>query len=212
MKIGSASKGARLGILGGTFNPIHRAHLAIAEAAIRHFMLDAVLFVPAHTPPHKGEQSVSTHERMDMLRLALADQHHCSISTIELERQGVSYTVDTIRDLRSLHPEAELFFIIGDDSLVQLHSWKCIHELLDMCRFVTISRPGVDLDLLRKSIHFDEQAVKQLLADRVEACNLDISSTMIRQYVREGRSIQHLVPAQVAAYIREKKLYLDTEG
>ncbi|MFC1467222.1 nicotinate-nucleotide adenylyltransferase [Verrucomicrobiota bacterium] len=209
MNVNSASKGARLGILGGTFNPIHNAHLAIARAATEHFHLDEVLFVPAHTPPHKGEQQVSTEQRMRMLQLALGGHAGFRISTVELERQGVSYTIDTIRALREEDPSRELCFIIGDDSLVQLHSWKSIHELMKLCRFITVSRPGIDVDQLCQNIHFDSQTVQQLLADRTEACNLNISSTMIREYVREGRSIQHLVPTEVAKYIRDNKLYLE---
>lgn len=208
MKNDSASKGARLGILGGTFNPIHNAHLAIARAALSRFMLDQVLFVPAAIPPHKEAQPLPVADRVSMLELALTGQSDFSVSALELDRAGISYTVDTVRALRERHAEAELFFIIGDDSLVQLHSWKSIGELMGMCRFLTVSRPGVDVEQLRRNIHFEPQTVQQLLADRIEACNLDISSTMIREYVRKGGNIQHLVPADVAKYIRDNKLYL----
>lgn len=203
-----AMKGACLGILGGTFNPIHSAHLAIAEAALAHFELDRVLFVPARVPPHKGEQQVSVTARAEMLKLALMDRPEFNFSSVELDRSGVSYTVDTLRALREIYPAAKLFFVIGDDSLLQLHSWRSIGELMEMCSFITISRPGADVGQLRNHIHFDEQTTEQLLANRIEACNLPLSSTMIREYVREGRSIDHLVPAKVAEYIEQKKLYL----
>jgi nicotinate-nucleotide adenylyltransferase len=208
MNNGSKLKGARLGILGGTFNPIHNAHLEIARAAKDHFKLDRVLFIPAHLPPHKEVPDLSAMQRVEMLQFALKGCEGLELSTAELDRKGVSYTVDTVRRLRADYPDSPLYFIIGDDSLVQLHQWKSVGELMELCDFITVSRPGVDLDALRRSIHFDWETTQQLLANRIEACNLQISSTSIRELVREGNNIDHLVPAVVAEYIRENKFYI----
>ena len=143
-----------------------------------------------------------------MARLAIRNLPDFEISTFEIDEEKVSYTINTMRAFRKKNPEYELFFIIGDDSLNQLHTWKCIDELLQICRFITISRPDADGNRVDVNPKFSDSINKQLLADRIEACNLEISSTYIRECVRCGKSIKNLVPATVADYIQQNELYL----
>ncbi len=208
MKIQNLHKGARLGILGGTFNPIHNAHIAIAKAAKDSFDLDKVIFVPNYVSPHKTSQVMPSSKRIELLEVALKDLDGFEISTFEIDNERVSFTIETMSAFRDIYKDCELFFIIGDDSLVKLHTWKRIDELLKICRFITISRPPKYFSETCVTPNFSETINKQLLADRVEACNLEISSTEIRECVRRGESIKHLVPAAVDDYIRENGLYL----
>jgi len=139
----------KLGILGGTFNPVHHGHLILAQDALEHFGLDRVLFIPSAQPPHKRSEKLATAEhRLAMLRAAIGDDPCFEVSTIELERQGPSYTIETIKALRATRPEAMLHFIIGTDSLLELHQWYQIGELLGLCEFVTMLRPGFPVEHL----------------------------------------------------------------
>ena len=132
----------KLGILGGTFNPIHNGHLAMAEAARKAHGLDTVLFVPAPRPPHKDQDLAAVEDRLEMVRIAVPGHAGFEVSDIEVARPGISYTVDTLEALQSLHPDAELFFIIGEDSIPELPGWRHTQRILEVARVVAVNRPG----------------------------------------------------------------------
>jgi nicotinate-nucleotide adenylyltransferase len=190
-----------IGVIGGTFDPIHIAHLVIAEAALEELSLRRVVFVPAARPPHKNEGGVTPVEhRLAMARLGIEGNPRLAVSDIEAKRESPSYTIDTIRELRAeLEPGEEIHFIMGADSLVEFITWKDPEELLAACKFAVFPRPGVSMDDADPSI--------RRKATVLHAPELSIASRDIRERVRQGRTIRYLVPAAVEAYIREKKLY-----
>jgi len=197
---------ARLGVIGGTFDPIHIGHLAVAEDVRVRLALDQVLFVPAGQPPHKPDQTILESEhRLRMLELALADNPNFELSRVDIDRPGPCYTVDTLAILLEQRgPGTELFFIMGTDSLSELLSWHDPARLIRLCRIAAVFRPGyvADLDVLEASLPG--------LKDRVimvPAARLDISSSDLRDRVRAGWPIRYLVPAPVEAYIRQHGLY-----
>lgn len=190
-----------IGVMGGTFDPIHMAHLVIADEALEAFGLDRVIFIPSARPPHKSVEAVSPIEdRLEMVRLAIAGDARLEVSDLEARRPMPSYTIETIRELRREFGGREtLYFIMGADSLTQFFTWKDPEHLLSACEFVVVPRPGVAID------EADERIRQK--AHILNAPTLEISSSDIRERVRSGRSIRHLVPPEVSEYIREKKLY-----
>jgi nicotinate-nucleotide adenylyltransferase len=197
-----------IGVLGGTFDPIHRGHIKVAEEARARLDLAEILFVPTAQTPLKEDNPVSAIEhRVQMVSLAIADYPYFKLSTIEIERPGVSYTVDTIAELRNkLGAEEELFFIIGWDSLVQLPRWKEASRLIQMCRLVAVPRPGNSLpDLKSLETVIPGLSRSLIILDKPE---IDISATEIRKRAARGLSIRRLVPTPVAEYIKQHKLYL----
>ncbi len=199
----------RLGILGGTFNPVHLGHLIMAQDALEHFELSRVLLVPCASPPHKSAQDLApASHRLAMLEAVLEGDLHFEASDLELQRGGTSYTVDTLRELAALNPGVELCFIIGSDSLLELHLWKDIEAILGLCRVVTIARPGIDLAGLKGTdLKLPDPWPARLLADIRVGHQVDVSSTDIRYRVAEGMAIRYLVPAGVEMYIAEHSLY-----
>lgn len=201
----------RLGILGGTFDPIHHGHLVAAEEARHQLDLERVLFVPAGSPPHKPLQPITpAGHRLNMVELAIASNRHLAISHVDLDRSGPSYTVDTLDLLRAeWGPDALLFFIGGADLLADILTWHQPQRLIESCELAVVERPGVELDL--------EPLEEQLpgLTARihwVRMPGLDISSRDLRARVREGRPISYLVPRAVEAYILEQGLYHNVKG
>jgi nicotinate-nucleotide adenylyltransferase len=197
----------KIGLLGGTFDPIHMGHLAIAEEVRLKLALDEVLFIPAGQPWLKGERRVAPGEhRLEMLKLAIGPNPHFKISTIELERPSPSYSVDTVSALRDeLGAEVELYFIVGFDALAELPIWKEPSRLLDLCHVVAVRRPGyaeLDWRSLEQSIPGVSSRVVV-----VDVPQVDISSTQIREQVAEGLSIRDLVPEAVERYILKHRLY-----
>jgi len=198
----------KTGVLGGTFDPIHNAHIVVAKEAVSSLDLTEVLFIPTAQTPLKEDLPMSAVEhRVQMVRLAIADNPHFKLSTAEIDRPGTSYTVDTISELRDkLGAENELFFIVGWDSLAQLHRWREPVRIVQMCSLVAVPRPGYslpDLDSLEKDV--PGLSKKLIVLDKPE---IDISSTSIRERVARGLSIDHLVPTPVANYIEQNRLYL----
>lgn len=196
----------RVGVIGGTFDPIHAGHLIMAEQARDQLGLEQVVFVPAGQPPHKVTVRITTaHHRLAMVQLAIADHDDFAFSRIDLDREGPCYSVDTIALLQAAWgPEARIHFLIGEDSLRDLPKWYQPERLLGMCQIVAVQRPGysVDVDTL------DMQLAGA--ADRIQSIAsplIDISSTEIRQRVREKRSIRYLVPEPVRRYIEQHDLY-----
>lgn len=207
-RLGEADSGVHIGIMGGTFDPIHIAHLICAEAAYSQSAFDEVLFIPAGVPSFKqGATCASPNERLAMCELATADNNHFKVSDIEVRREGITYTVDTVCELKGkLGDGARLTFIIGSDAYLTLLQWRCADELCRMVDFAVIVRSGDDAEQVRayaRSLEVDFGTHTTL----VLAPSMDISSHKIREMVKEGRSIRYLVPKAVMDYINEKGLY-----
>ncbi len=205
---------AAVGVMGGTFDPIHYGHLVTAEEARVQFGLDQVLFVPNRYPPHKSLDGVSDPEhRYRMTLLATATNPHFAVSRIEIDRPGPSYTIDTIRQLRQTYAAGELFYITGADAILQIvrGAWERAAELLTLCQFIAASRPGFPIDAhdLRR---FNVTGTLLANIHVMEIPALAISSTDIRRRVAEGRPIRYLVPEPVEVYIHKHGLYLRTGG
>jgi nicotinate-nucleotide adenylyltransferase len=213
----------KTGILGGTFNPIHNAHLRIAEEVRDAFKLDRVMFIPAATPPHKphiGELSFAS--RLEMVRLATGDNPFFTVSDIEGRRGGRSYSIDTLRALNQEYPGDELYFIVGADSFNDISTWRDYAALFSLCNMVCVQRPGSTIKSLAKALPVAmnaefcyDSAAKRLnhssghCVYALDGVLLDISSSHIRNLVRGGRSIRYLVPDAVDRYIKEQRLYID---
>ncbi len=213
----------RTGILGGTFNPIHLAHLRVAEEVRERCALDRIVFIPAADPPHKPiAEEVSFAHRMAMVREAIEDNPAFVASDLEARRAGKSYSVDTLEILRAEAPEDEFFFIIGMDSFRDLASWRDYRRLFALTHLVVASRPGVEMRnpleflpiaLREEFCYLCDKSLKKLRHSSghevifLEEVFLDISSTRIRTLVAQQQSIRYLVPDAVATYIREHGLY-----
>lgn len=198
---------ARLGIMGGTFDPIHHGHLAVAEEARSGFGLERVVFIPNGQPPHKKAYEVSEGEhRYNMCLLATASNPYFTVSRVELERPGPSYTVDTLRSLRGvLGPAVGIYFITGADALLEIMTWREPDAILAEALIVAVHRPGFDLGSIETALGAERAA-------RVRPMpmpGLEISSTDLRRRVAEGRSARYLLPEAVAAYIDKHGLYLE---
>lgn len=198
----------RIGIFGGTFNPVHLGHLIVAQDACDQFELNRILFIPCSIPPHKDTGNLAdTPHRLRMLEACLEGDPHFESSAIEIERGGVSYTIDTVRALRLQEPSAKWFLILGSDSLLELHSWRRVDELLKEVQVVTLTRPGTPLptpDALCLSPPWPER----LIGDVRVGHQVDISSCDIRRRCAEGLSIRYLVHPAVEMYIAEHGLYV----
>ena len=187
-----------MGLLGGAFNPIHIGHLVLAQEAWHKFGLDKVIFIPTHIPPHKDvEDNVSAADRLNMVRLALEGDKRFEISTYELDRKRVSYSIDTIKHFKEkLGPECELFFLTGSDWAKDLSTWKEIDEILELTTFVIATRPGWE----DSSSHKDR-------THHIVIPGVDVSSSIIRERVRSKEPIDYLAPSAVVKYVRNKGLY-----
>jgi nicotinate-nucleotide adenylyltransferase len=199
----------RLGILGGTFNPVHNGHLLMAHTAAAAFGLERVLLVPSSLPPHKElAGGVSAVHRLAMLRLAAAGDPLVTVDTVEIDRGGVSYAIDTVRHLAARDPGCELFFIIGLDSLLELHRWKDVTGFLSLCRVVTVNRPGIlGRPLRNDDLNLPEARSQRLLEDVVSHTMCEASSSEIRERIAKRLPIGYLVPESVERYIRDHALY-----
>lgn len=184
----------RVGLLGGTFDPPHQGHFAIAKAAVHSLHLDEVWFIPTYEPPHKTEASTDSNHRLQMLQLMISEAKNFHIKTLEIERKGKSYTIDTMDELLATYPNIQFYFIIGADQVTSLHKWHRIEELLEKVEFVGVERPGVDWQETIK--------VKKLAVPKV-----DISSTTIRNNLKCGNTVEQFLHPDVYAYIKEHRLY-----
>jgi nicotinate-nucleotide adenylyltransferase len=192
----------RIGLFGGTFNPVHIAHLIIAERARDELHLEKLIFMPCAIPPHKTRQKISSpSHRLDMLKLATRNHSHFEVSDLEISRGKVSFTVDTLQALRSMYScsKEELFLIIGEDNVVEFHSWKNPDKILQLCRIVAVKRPKVNLSEKARVRHPD--------FIYIDAPLMDISSSDIRERVKNNKTITFLVPAAVEEYIVSHQLY-----
>lgn len=198
----------RVGIFGGTFDPIHMGHLIVAETIMDEFHLDKVVFIPAAVPPHKLDKQISpAKHRYMMTMLATCSNPRFQVSDMEMYRQGPSYSRDTLAQLLEEHGrDTEFYFIVGADSVENLHTWNRIDELLTMCHFIGASRPGCMPDMEKIAQRFGPLAEK---IHCLETPELEISSTEIRHRVGQKRTIRYIVPETVEQYIYKEKLYLD---
>ncbi len=203
---------ARGGVLlyGGSFNPIHNGHLIVARAVAEELGVERTILIPSAAPPHKaGSDLASPEHRLAMVHLAIADEPAFEVSDIELRREGPSYTLLTVQAYRQqVGPDVPLYWLIGGDTLPELHSWYHIAELVDLCRIVTAVRPGFetpDFSTLFGCLSLAQ--IQRLRESILSTPRIDISATQIRARVREGKSIRYLVPESVADYIAQEQLY-----
>lgn len=191
----------KVGIMGGAFDPIHLGHLLAAERAREQFDLEEVWFMPSHTPPHKHKSGVSGEQRLQMVKEAIRSNPAFKPLDIELHRGGISYTIDTVRELRRQYPDLELYFIIGADMVNYLPNWEGIEELVQMLHFIGLQRPGSFLELdtlplyIQEAVHLAEMPL------------VDISSSQIRGRIAAGKTIRYMVPDAVYDYMTRSGLY-----
>lgn len=198
----------RVGIMGGTFDPIHYGHLVTAEAARSQFGLDEVVFTPAGNPPHKKDYEVTPAEaRYLMTVLAINDNPFFKVSRMELDRSGYTYTIDTLKQFSEQYGQnAQLFFISGADAVLDILTWKDVGEVLHYCTFIAATRPGYPIEkLAQKLCELEELYGKEVFP--MEVTGLDISSTDIRRRIKEGLSVKYLLPDSVERYIEKNGLY-----
>jgi nicotinate-nucleotide adenylyltransferase len=194
-----SERSKRIGIMGGTFDPVHHGHLVAASEVQSQFELDEVIFVPTGQPWQKSHQTVSPAEdRYLMTVIATASNPRFSVSRVDIDRVGTTYTIDTLRDLRALHTEAQLFFITGADALEQILDWREADELFGLAHFVGVTRPGYAL----QDHHLPSGAVSL-----IEVPAMAISSTACRARVAAGQPVWYLVPDGVVQYISKRGLY-----
>lgn len=185
----------KVGILGGTFDPPHLGHLLIANEVYSELQLDEVWFMPNQEPPHKKQSgSVTNEERLEMLNLAIRDHECFKVEPIELEREGPSYTIDTMKILNERHPDLQFYFIIGADMIEYLPKWHNIDALIKLVQFVGVERP-----------EYSHQTDYPVLY--VDVPSMEVSSSMIRERLKKGRTVRYLLPDPVISYIEEKGLY-----
>lgn len=191
----------RIGIIGGTFDPVHIGHLVAADQVLFYKQLDQVWFMPAFKPPHKLKQPISDYKhRLAMVELAAEQNPNYQVCTIEAEREGPSYTYDTIIELQRLYPEVEFSLVIGADIFTTLTKWYRINELFELVQFIGLER-----------INGEKTIVKDRILERISMVpmpRIEISSSLIRNYIRDGRGLDYLVPESVKEYIKEHQLYV----
>ncbi len=205
------SKAKRIGLMGGTFDPIHQGHLVTAEAVRSRFDLDKVVFVPSGQPPHKAGQIITGKEkRFLMTELATVTNPYFEVSRVEMDRPGASYAIDTVLYFRRLlEPGSEIYFITGADAILEIITWKDVDRLFENCTFIAATRPGYDLSAMERIVR---QQLKPGYLQKIipiEVTAMAISSTDIRRRVAEGRTIKYLLPEPVEYYINKNDLYLD---
>ena len=204
-----------IALFGGSFNPIHHGHLIIARAVAESLGLDRVVLVPSANPPHKSDHGLAdASDRLAMARLAVADEPGLEVDDIEIGRTGPSYSILTVEDYRKqLRDGGDIFWIIGADTLVELHTWYRAREMVDLCRIVTAVRSGYetpDLSVLEPVLTADQ--VARLKEGVIQTPRIDISATDIRRRIAAGLSIRYLVPDSVQDYILKQELYRQSAG
>ncbi len=199
----------KIGLFGGTFDPLHWGHIKLAEEAKNVLSLDKMIFIPSGEPPHKqGRQVTAKHHRLAMAKLG-AKIVGAEVSPWEMEREGRSYSLETVQHFKECYPNDELFFVIGADSFRDLPLWWHYRELMALCQFVVVTRPDVPKESLLSRFAGDEKPPRVFFLDRA---SVDISSTEIRKRLSEGKDIKDLVPPEVLSYIKTKDLYTEDGG
>lgn len=196
----------KIGIMGGTFDPIHYAHLATAEYVREKFNLDKILFIPTGNPPHKAKLRTDKVDRYNMVLLATKNNKYFVTSPMEINREKRTYTVDTLKELHKMYESSEIYFITGADTICDMENWRNVGENFELATFIAASRPGIKESEAKEKI----ENLKKLYGAKiktVDAPSLDISSTYIREKIREKKSIKYLTPEDVQIYINEKNIY-----
>jgi nicotinate-nucleotide adenylyltransferase len=193
----------RIGLFGGTFNPIHCGHVKAAESVQNIFSFDRILFIPSYLPPHKESVDVaSAAHRLKMVELALASFDRFFPSSVEIDARGTSYSILTLNKIKEMFPQTEAFFLLGIDAFLEIETWKDYEDVLEQCSFVVMSRPGFRLSEA-KDILTEKYKIYLLSIN-----TLDISSSEVRERIRKNQPIEGLVPENVENYIKERRLYL----
>ena len=199
----------RIGLLGGTFDPIHMGHLLLATHSYDELGLDRVMFIPARLPPHKGKPTVGAEDRLAMVRLAVGDDERFLVCDCELARAEPSYTIDTVRQLKdSLGGDSELLWLIGSDMVADLPDWHKVGELVKLIEIIVVGRAGQaepDYSALAPALTVEQ--IDRLKARAINLPLIDISSTGIRERLRRTKSVRYLVPSSVQQYITDHQLY-----
>ena len=205
-------KRKKVGIMGGTFDPIHIGHLILGETAYNQFQLDKILFMPAGNPPHKRERSqcATNEQRTEMVRLAIASNPHFSLSLEEMNQDGFTYTYRTLERLKEQNPDTDYYFILGADSLYDFEKWREPERILKACTVLVGTRNHTSCQRLDGVIALLEEKYQGRI-EKLESLNIDISSKMIRSWIESGRSLAYYVPEQVISYIRENNIYKDCD-
>lgn len=211
----------RLGLLGGTFDPVHFGHLRFAEESLELFSLDGVIFMPVGIPPHKQASRITAaQKRLKMVELAIQGNPRLCISDLEIRKPWMSYSVETIKEIKEeFGPGLELYFLVGCDAFEDIGCWKDYQELLSLCNFVVAARAGqslsLPLEIASAFCYHDKGCYRHLsgtLLYYAEITALDISSTKIREAVRQGKSIRYLLPTDVEDFIKREDLYTSCQG
>lgn len=193
----------KIGLFGGTFNPIHNAHLKVSETALEQFGLEKIIFIPSKIPPHKRDRDLPEPElRYEMVELAIKEEPRFEISSIEINREGPSYTIDTINQMKEKYDD--LAFIVGADNLLQIQTWKKPEKLLSSCPFLIAPRRGYSEEDFKKGFFKDKDLIF------LEMEEIKISSTKIRKMYQKGLNIDNFVPCSVKRFIEERDIYKPT--
>lgn len=219
----SSKKKKKIGLFGGTFNPVHLGHLKAAEVVQRKFLLDKILFIPSYIPPHKESSEVASPlDRLSMVELAVASYPRFVPSSIEIEAKERSYSIITLGKIKKIFPDAWIFFILGIDAFLEIDTWRDYKKVMEQCHFIVISRPGYCLDDVRRILDwkyvdsmYELSQYEEIKEDKLNLFKifllsidaLDISSTDLRKRVKSRDSIRGLVSKAVGAYIEKYKLY-----
>ena len=195
----------KVGIMGGTFNPIHIGHLIMAQEVYDKFKMDKILFIPDSDPPHKNKGVADTKDRFNMVKTAISGNSAFEISDIETKREGKTYTYDTLIQLKEMYEDVEFYFIIGFDTLVTLNTWRNSKDVFKLCKFVVANRMN-NLEDMEREIRKKEELYNADIYS-VNIPDVNISSTEIRRRVRYGETIKYIVPDGVRKYIMENGLY-----
>lgn len=201
----------KIGIMGGTFDPIHYGHLMLAQNALETYELDEIMFVPSGTPWLKDSTKVlSKNKRVHMTGIAIEDNTNFALSTIEIDREGNSYSYETVEELKKQQPDTEFYFILGADSLLEIEKWKYPDRLMSECVLLAAVRDDCDIDGLQKQISYLEEKYKADIRI-LPAKRVDISSTDIRSRIADGKSVRYMLPDQVIQFIEKNHLYTESE-
>jgi len=214
----------RIGLFGGTFNPVHLGHLTAVDIVQKRFSLDKVLFIPSYIPPHKESDDIASPvHRLRMIELAIASFPRFIPSSLEIEAKEKSYSIITLNKIRKIYPRTLIFFILGIDAFLEIETWKDYKLVLQKCFFIVMSRPNYDLEGAKSTLseNFSNSICRlseseQIGEDKLSSFKiflmpikaLDIASTEVREKVRKGNSVTDLIPEEVNAYIKENKLYM----
>ena len=202
------SRRKKKGIMGGTFDPIHIGHLILGENTCLQFGLDSVLFMPCGNPPHKQDREgrATTQQRIEMVRLAIADNPHFELSLVETHDQGYSYTKETLKKLTTEHPDTDYYFIMGADSLFHFEHWRGPEEICRLATLVVAVRNHLPAKKLDQQIAYIREKFHARI-EKLDTPNIDISSETIRQWIQEGKSLRYYVRDNVISYIEQEHLY-----